>query len=84
MVHTCHAIGCACPVLPSLLMCRKHWNLVPKSLQQKVYAAYRKGQEVDKKPSAEYLAVAREAIAVVRKKESNLPPKNQDEQLSLF
>ncbi len=46
--HRCHAIGCETPVPPKLLMCRAHWNRVPKVLQAQVWAHYRPGQEVDK------------------------------------
>lgn len=65
MTHTCHAAGCDVPVSPSLLMCPAHWRLVPRALQQAVWAAYRRGQEIDKRPSPEYLAAAQAAIGAV-------------------
>lgn len=38
--------------------CRKHWFMLPKNLRDKIWKAYRPGQEKDMQPSAEYLAVA--------------------------
>lgn len=63
--HVCHAEGCAVRVPPRLLMCRDHWRMVPAPLQRRVWATYRPGQEVDKRPSPEYLAAARAAIDAV-------------------
>jgi hypothetical protein len=63
--HHCHATGCgqACP--PRLLMCRRHWFMVPAGLRAAVLAAYRPGQEITKTPSPEWLAAARAAIRAV-------------------
>jgi hypothetical protein len=69
MTHTCHAEHCDKPVKPEMLMCAKHWRMVPKDVKFRVYRYYRKGQCDDKKPSAEYLAAARSAINVVATKE---------------
>lgn len=63
--HECHAIGCHTEVSPSLLMCRKHWRMVPYSLQRQVWAHYVKGQEVTKTPSPQYLVAAGNAIRAV-------------------
>lgn len=43
--HTCHASNCTAPVPPSLLMCPKHWRMVPNEIQQLVTRYYVKGQE---------------------------------------
>jgi hypothetical protein len=69
MAHTCHAKGCPVPVPPKLLMCRKHWYMVPKPLRDAVWAEYRPGQEIDKQPSMAYLHVMRAAIDAVAAKE---------------
>jgi hypothetical protein len=37
MPHTCHAEGCEVAVPPKLLMCLKHWRMVPKHLQREVW-----------------------------------------------
>lgn len=63
--HTCHAEGCEVGVAPKLLMCLKHWRMVPKPLQVQVWRHYRPGQENDKRPTAEYLEAARAAIDAV-------------------
>ncbi len=68
-VHTCHAKGCEVPVPPRMLMCYWHWRRVPRALQRQVWATYRPGQEVDKRPSEEYLAAMRDAIEAVAAKE---------------
>jgi len=69
-LHTCHATGCAVPVEPKFLMCPRHWKMVPRAIQQEVWRRYRVGQEIDKQPSPEYLAVMKQAIDIVAKKEA--------------
>jgi len=80
MKHTCHAQGCTTVVPPKLLMCLYHWRMVPRELQRAVWATYRKGQEIDKRPSADYLTAARAAIEAVAAKEAAQP---KQEELSL-
>lgn len=63
MAHSCHAIGCAETVPPSLVMCRQHWSSVPRWLQTELWAHYRPGQERDLQPTTAYL---RSAAACVR------------------
>lgn len=58
--HPCHAIDC--DRSPPGLMCKRHWLMVPPDLQTGVWGHYRKGQEIDKKPSEAYL---RSQIAAV-------------------
>jgi hypothetical protein len=70
-LHRCHAIGCDIAVPPALLMCIKHWRMVPKDKQREVWRTYRRGQELRKDPTAEYLAAAAAAIQAVREKELN-------------
>lgn len=50
-------------------MCLKHWKMVPKALQDAVWATYRPGQCGDKRPSREWLTAARAAINAVWEKE---------------
>lgn len=69
MSHRCHARGCELEVPPKLLMCRRHWYMVPAPIRHKVWREYRPGQERDKKPSAKYLVVMEEAINAVAAKE---------------
>lgn len=59
MSHTCHAVACAVAVPPKMFMCLRHWRMVPRKQQITVWNVYRPGQETDKQPSAEYLAVTK-------------------------
>lgn len=70
MVHTCHAIGCNVEVPPCLLMCSKHWRMVPINLKREILASYRPGQEIDKKPSQKYLNAAGAAINAIANREA--------------
>lgn len=59
--HDCHwPGGCDVETAAAQFCCYKHWRMIPRYLQQKVWAAYRIGQEVDKNPTREYMAVMRE------------------------
>lgn len=60
MKHTCHHPGCTVEVPPRLWGCKKHWFRLPKRLRAAIWRTYRPGQEIDKNPSPEYLAVADE------------------------
>ena len=69
--HECHAKGCTRQVPPALFMCAKHWKMVPKEIQRRVWQAYQVGQERgDVLPTREYIAVQREAVEAVEKAES--------------
>lgn len=67
--HTCHAIRCGKTVPPKLLMCARHWRMVPRALQNEIWATYRPGQERDKKPSAAYLEVQQRVVRFVAERE---------------
>jgi hypothetical protein len=58
--HECHWPGCEKQVPPAMWGCKKHWFMLPKHLRDKVWKAYRPGQEKDMNPSREYLEVANE------------------------
>jgi hypothetical protein len=58
--HTCHWPGCDRQVKPALWGCRAHWYALPKAFRDRIWQTYRPGQESDGRPSADYLAVARE------------------------
>lgn len=76
--HTCHAIGCAKTVPPKMLFCPKHWRMTPPSTQRLVWAAYRPGQEVDKRPSPLYLIVQAIAVAEVAVLDGRWLPSQQE------
>ena len=72
MKHTCHAQNCKVIVKPALLMCSKHWQMVPAPMKQKVYQAYVPGQGLTgTRPTKEYLSAARAAITYVAAKEKS-------------
>lgn len=48
-----------------MLMCLKHWRMVPRAVQMQVWRHYRPGQEIDKQASQEYLLVQRAAVWAV-------------------
>jgi hypothetical protein len=48
-----------------MFMCRRHWFMVPRAMQARIWAAYRPGQERTKDPSPEYLDAAMEAVNYV-------------------
>ncbi len=69
--HTCHWPGCARNVPPAMWGCKTHWYKLPLALRNKVWRTYQPGQEISKRPSAEYVEVAREVQAWI---EANATP----------
>ncbi|MCA8949329.1 MAG: hypothetical protein KDE27_07490 [Planctomycetes bacterium] len=56
-----------------MLMCRRHWFMVPKPIRDRVWLHYRAGQcELNPPPSTEWHAAADEAIAAVAAKERQI------------
>lgn len=64
--HVCHWPGCKRQVPPAMWGCKPHWFALPRALRNRIFAAYRIGQENDGRPSRDYLAVANEAQAWIR------------------
>ena len=67
--HTCHARDCGAAVRPELLMCLRHWRMVPRTIQRAVWAAYRPGQCADMRPSEAWHRAADAAIGYVARAE---------------
>jgi hypothetical protein len=59
--HTCHWPGCTVEVEPQFWGCRTHWYRLPKPIRSDIWRHYRRGQEIDKDPSREYVAAAARA-----------------------
>lgn len=59
-LHACHWIGCTKQVPPAMWGCRPHWFALPGQLRTRIWNTYRAGQEIDGRPSLQYLAVATE------------------------
>lgn len=74
MPHTCHAVGCEVEVPPKMHMCLKHWRMVPRDVQALIWKHYRPGQEIDKRPTVDYMAVAFVSISCVALKEGRKLP----------
>lgn len=71
--HHCHARGCEEAVAPALLMCKRHWFMVPEPLRARVWQTYRVGQCDDRDPSESWHEAADEAIAFIAKAEGLMP-----------
>lgn len=70
VIHTCNAMNCSEAIESKFLMCRAHWAMVPRSLQQRIWLHYQPGQENHLSIiTPAYLAVMKEAIEIVAKKE---------------
>ena len=72
--HHCHAVGCSIAVPARLHMCPRHWAMVPKIVQELIWKHYRPGQEIDKRPSIDYIATAFVSISSVALKEGKSLP----------
>ena len=76
--HECHATGCAAQVPPAYLMCGKHWAMVPRLLQARVWETYQAGQERgDAAVSEEYIEAQRAAVQAVADAEAAKPKPKQ-------
>lgn len=60
MIRLCHWPDCQTIVAPRLWGCVSHGYRLPLRLRVALKNAYRSGQEIDKNPSSEYCAIARE------------------------
>jgi hypothetical protein len=58
--HHCHWLGCNAQVPPAKWGCYRHWLMLPRRLRSAIWDAYRPGQESNRTPSIQYLALARE------------------------
>lgn len=67
-VHLCHWPGCKRQVPPATWGCKEHWFKLPPNLRARIWNTYRIGQEEDGRPSAAYLAVAREAQEWIKRR----------------
>lgn len=59
--HACHWPGCTRQVPPALWGCRQHWFTLPTYIRDRIWKAYRPGQEIDGAPSQAYVDAARAA-----------------------
>lgn len=59
--HHCHWPGCGKQVPPAMWGCQTHWFLLPKRIRDRIWRAFNPGQEVNMRPSREYVEAARAA-----------------------
>lgn len=68
--HTCHIPECAVEVPSQMLMCRKHWFMVPANIRRRVWKHFNVAQCSDDpdrpRPTREWLDAADDAIKAVR------------------
>ena len=58
--------------------CKKHWYKLPKHLRDKIWKAYRLGQEISMTPSDEYLTVAKETQYWIKQHLDGVTPDYSD------
>lgn len=75
--HHCHWPGCDQQVPPAMWGCPRHWFALPKLLRDRVWAAYRPGQELDMRPSREYVKVARAVQEWINATHPPKPPRRK-------
>lgn len=56
--HHCHWPDCPEQVPPASWGCRAHWFTLPKNIRDRIWDAYRPGQEKTMSPSGQYLDAA--------------------------
>lgn len=61
MSHRCHWPNCKTDVEARFWGCLLHWSRLPADIKRGIWLHYRPGQEIDKKPSAEYVDIALKA-----------------------
>ena len=69
MAHHCHALGCPIRTSPEMLMCAKHWFMVPKHIRDRVWSTYRNGQCDSKFVTLQWCEAADHAVLAVATKE---------------
>lgn len=67
--HHCHAAACKRLIPPAMLMCYRHWKMVPRALQLAVWRTYRDGQCDDWDITHAYAEAAAAAVRAVAAKE---------------
>jgi len=67
--HHCHANACQEPTEPPLLMCRKHWRMVPTHFKAAVWNAYRNAPSPGRSRNRAYLTACAAAVEYVARVE---------------
>jgi len=73
--HTCHWPDCPRAVPERQFMCFAHWMKIPQEFRDAIWRHYRKGQEIDKRPSAAYIQTVKDCMDWIA---SQKPPATGD------
>jgi len=66
--HECHWPGCTKQTPPAMWGCKAHWFALPAAMRARIWLTYRPGQEIDGRPSREYLDAATDVQAWIAAK----------------
>ena len=44
--HTCQVDGCEVPIPKTWVMCRRHWQMLPRPMRKSVWSSYLVGEEL--------------------------------------
>ena len=83
MTHTCPAVGCTKRMPSTMLMCGKHWRLVPVPIQRRIWRSYRKGPTAHT-ATDDYMRAVADAVKAVADAEPKPAPPAPPEQGSLL
>lgn len=72
--HRCAASACTTMIGMQLLMCARHWKMVPRSIADRLLSAYVRGQSISTATPA-YLEAMQECIDAVAMREGRLQRK---------
>lgn len=63
--------------------CKAHWFTLPKVLRDRIWATYRRGQEITKRPSAEYIQAAKDVQEWIGQFQQNMRPHGARSQMRI-
>lgn len=76
-LHPCHATSCPREVPAGMLMCRRHWRMVPLALQREIPRLWDRHRLTGAKLPVRYFAAVREAVASVARQEAAARPQQE-------
>jgi hypothetical protein len=80
-MHPCAAAPCKKQIEDRQAMCLRHWRMVPKIIQRRIWALYKPGQTAAT-ASDDYMEALDAGIAAVREREGRRPMVKRDEPLT--
>ncbi len=83
--HKCHAIGCETPCKPEMLMCKRHWTMLPNPRKRSVLREYKAGQcNLNPIPSEQWHDAADAAIYWIKIAELRITIQTQAKENALL